>query len=215
MSTVIEPLSLSQRFKNDILNLKHINPGYRPKPIRRTPKFGIVRVLKSRNQKVEARRWTNRPQRMLIRNRHWSLKRQPRSWTWLAQRLPIASEWTTSATGRSVGLRWLTSFVWPLPAFFTWTALIVALVMHWMAGSLGICLGYHRLLTHSGMKTYNWVRYFFAGMGCFAGEGSPLDWVADHRKHHAHSDQEGDPHSPARRRHLEPHVLACLSHSRW
>jgi stearoyl-CoA desaturase (delta-9 desaturase) len=82
------------------------------------------------------------------------------------------------------------------PFTFTWTALLVALGLHWLTGSLGICLGYHRLLTHTGMKTYNWVRYLFAGIGTLAGEGSPLDWVADHRKHHAHSDQEGDPHSP-------------------
>ena len=81
-------------------------------------------------------------------------------------------------------------------ATFTWTGVIVALVLHWMTGSLGICLGYHRLLTHTGMKTYNWVRYTFAVIGTLAGEGSALDWVADHRKHHAHSDQDGDPHSP-------------------
>ncbi|MFK8115587.1 MAG: acyl-CoA desaturase [Rubripirellula sp.] len=79
---------------------------------------------------------------------------------------------------------------------FTWTGLAVMFVLHWITGSLGICLGYHRLLTHTGMKTYPWVRYFFAGVGTLAGEGSALDWVADHRKHHAHSDQEGDPHSP-------------------
>jgi stearoyl-CoA desaturase (delta-9 desaturase) len=82
------------------------------------------------------------------------------------------------------------------PFTFTWTGLIVALVLHWMTGSLGICLGYHRLLTHTGMKTYGWVRYVITTIGLLAGEGTPLDWVADHRKHHACSDQEGDPHSP-------------------
>ena len=82
------------------------------------------------------------------------------------------------------------------PFTFTWTGLVVMLVLHWITGSLGICLGYHRLLTHSGMKTYSWVRYLFAGIGTLAGEGSALDWVADHRKHHKHSDQEGDPHTP-------------------
>ncbi|MGI9470546.1 MAG: acyl-CoA desaturase [Rubripirellula sp.] len=82
------------------------------------------------------------------------------------------------------------------PWTFTWTGLIVMFVLHWVTGSLGICLGYHRLLTHTGMKTYGWVRYTFATIGMLAGEGSPLDWVADHRKHHACSDQEGDPHSP-------------------
>ena len=82
------------------------------------------------------------------------------------------------------------------PFYFSWTGLIVALVLHWITGSIGICLGYHRLLTHSGMKTYKWVRYSLATVGTLAGEGTPLDWVADHRKHHACSDQEGDPHSP-------------------
>ena len=79
---------------------------------------------------------------------------------------------------------------------FSWAGLAVCVVMHWVNGSLGICLGYHRLLTHSGMKTYTWVRYTFAVLGTLAGEGSPLGWIADHRKHHALSDQEGDPHSP-------------------
>ncbi len=79
---------------------------------------------------------------------------------------------------------------------FTWQGLAVMVFLHWITGSLGICLGYHRLLTHTGMKTYNWVRYTFATIGTLAGEGSALDWVADHRKHHAHSDQDGDPHSP-------------------
>ncbi len=82
------------------------------------------------------------------------------------------------------------------PFTFTWQGLAVMFALHWLTGSLGICLGYHRLLTHTGMKTYGFVRYFFATIGTLAGEGSALDWVADHRKHHAHSDQEGDPHSP-------------------
>ncbi|QDV63875.1 acyl-CoA desaturase [Crateriforma conspicua] len=82
------------------------------------------------------------------------------------------------------------------PMTFTWAGLFTLIGLHWLTGSLGICLGYHRLLTHTGMKTHNWVRYLFGGIGSLAGEGSPLDWVADHRKHHAHSDQEGDPHSP-------------------
>lgn len=82
------------------------------------------------------------------------------------------------------------------PWTFTWTGLAVAVALHFVTGGLGICLGYHRLLTHAGMQTYPWVRYLFAGLGSLAGEGAPLDWVADHRKHHACSDQDGDPHSP-------------------
>lgn len=82
------------------------------------------------------------------------------------------------------------------PFTFTWQALAFTVFMHWITGSLGICLGYHRLLTHMGMKCYPWVRYLFTGIGTLAGEGSALDWVADHRKHHAYSDHDGDPHSP-------------------
>ena len=82
------------------------------------------------------------------------------------------------------------------PFTFTWAGLAVAVFLHWLTGSIGICLGYHRLLTHSGMKTPTWMKYTLATIGCLAGEGPPLDWVADHRKHHKHSDQEGDPHSP-------------------
>lgn len=82
------------------------------------------------------------------------------------------------------------------PFVFTWQAFVLTVVLHWITGGLGICLGYHRLLTHTGMQTYRSVRYLFATLGSLAGEGSPLDWVADHRKHHQLSDQPGDPHSP-------------------
>ncbi|MEM0925492.1 MAG: acyl-CoA desaturase [Planctomycetota bacterium] len=93
------------------------------------------------------------------------------------------------------------------PFTFTWTGLAVAVALHWLTGSIGICLCYHRLLTHSGMKTPTWMKYALASVGCLAGEGAPLDWVADHRKHHKHSDQEGDPHSP--------HDGAWWSHMFW
>ncbi len=82
------------------------------------------------------------------------------------------------------------------PFTFTWQALVLTFFLHWVTGGLGICLGYHRLLTHTGMQTYRWVRYTFGTLGILAGEGSPLDWVADHRKHHQLSDLPGDPHSP-------------------
>ena len=61
---------------------------------------------------------------------------------------------------------------------------------------LGITVGYHRLLTHRAFKTYKPVEYGFAVVGSMGLQGGVLDWVADHRKHHAHTDQEGDPHSP-------------------
>jgi stearoyl-CoA desaturase (delta-9 desaturase) len=61
---------------------------------------------------------------------------------------------------------------------------------------LGVTVGYHRLLTHGAFRTYKPVEYVFAILGSMSLQGSVLDWVADHRKHHAHTDEEGDPHSP-------------------
>jgi len=61
---------------------------------------------------------------------------------------------------------------------------------------LGITVGYHRLLTHRAFQVTKPVEYAFAVAGTMALEGPPIAWVADHRKHHAHTDVEGDPHSP-------------------
>jgi fatty-acid desaturase len=79
---------------------------------------------------------------------------------------------------------------------FSWSGLALVFLLHWVTGSLGICLGYHRLLTHTGFETPTWMRRTLAVVGVLAGEGGPLTWTANHRKHHAFSDQPGDPHSP-------------------
>lgn len=79
---------------------------------------------------------------------------------------------------------------------FTWKALIVSVVLLWITGSLGIGMCYHRLLTHRGYKTYQWVEYFLTICATLALEGGPFFWVATHRVHHKHSDKPGDPHSP-------------------
>ncbi len=62
--------------------------------------------------------------------------------------------------------------------------------------ALGVTIGFHRLLTHRAFQTYPWLERVFAVMGSLSVQGSVMDWVADHRKHHAHTDREGDPHSP-------------------
>ena len=80
--------------------------------------------------------------------------------------------------------------------FFTWKAFFAAAVLWWISGSLGIGMGYHRLLTHRGYKTPKWVEYFLTVCGTLALEGGPIFWVATHRIHHQKSDQPGDPHSP-------------------
>lgn len=61
---------------------------------------------------------------------------------------------------------------------------------------LGITIGFHRMLTHQSFKTHAWLRGGFIIAGSMALEGPPIEWVADHRRHHAHSDDAGDPHSP-------------------
>jgi fatty-acid desaturase len=79
---------------------------------------------------------------------------------------------------------------------FSWKALLLAIVLWWVAGSLGIGMAYHRLLTHRGYKTPKWMEYFLTVCGTLALEGGPIFLVATHRVHHQNSDQEGDPHSP-------------------
>jgi stearoyl-CoA desaturase (Delta-9 desaturase) len=61
---------------------------------------------------------------------------------------------------------------------------------------LGVTIGFHRYLTHRAFQTSKPVEYALAVLGSMAIEGPVVNWVADHRKHHAHTDQEGDPHSP-------------------
>lgn len=89
-------------------------------------------------------------------------------------------------------------------AFQVWgwglTGLDVALfLVFYTISGLGITVGFHRLLTHKSFDVPNWVRVGWATAGSMAIQGSAIDWVATHRRHHAYSDEEGDPHSP----HLE------------
>ncbi len=73
--------------------------------------------------------------------------------------------------------------------------LVVFGVMY-VASGLGVTVGFHRLFTHRSFKTTKAVRAILAILGSVAIEGPVISWVADHRKHHAFSDKEGDPHSP-------------------
>jgi stearoyl-CoA desaturase (Delta-9 desaturase) len=76
-----------------------------------------------------------------------------------------------------------------------WGDLVVFGVLY-LAFGLGVTVGFHRLFTHRSFKTKPWLRFVFAVLGSAAIEGPVISWVADHRKHHAFSDKEGDPHSP-------------------
>src|SRR6478752_3582053 len=61
---------------------------------------------------------------------------------------------------------------------------------------IGVTVGFHRLLTHRAFETHRPLKYVFAVLGSLSVQGPVITWVADHRKHHAHTDEEGDPHSP-------------------
>ncbi|HEX8648101.1 MAG TPA: fatty acid desaturase [Thermoleophilaceae bacterium] len=73
--------------------------------------------------------------------------------------------------------------------------LVLLVVMYTLSG-LGITIGFHRLLTHRAFKTSPRLRHAWAVLGSIGVEGPVIHWVADHRKHHAFADEEGDPHSP-------------------
>jgi stearoyl-CoA desaturase (Delta-9 desaturase) len=73
--------------------------------------------------------------------------------------------------------------------------LVLLAVMYAITG-FGVTVGFHRMLTHRSFKTSKPMEYLFAVMGSMAVQGPVINWVADHRKHHAHTDEEGDPHSP-------------------
>ncbi|CAN5591456.1 acyl-CoA desaturase [soil metagenome] len=73
---------------------------------------------------------------------------------------------------------------------------LAILAVLYVATTFGVTIGLHRLFTHRAFKTGPKMRAVWAILGSMAIEGPIISWVADHRKHHACSDQEGDPHSP-------------------
>ena len=78
----------------------------------------------------------------------------------------------------------------------SWKVVPITLVLWWVSGSLGIGMGFHRLLTHRGYKTPKVVEYFLTFCGLLALEGGSINWVVTHRIHHANTDEVGDPHTP-------------------
>ena len=96
------------------------------------------------------------------------------------------------------------------PWFFSWSALGMTILLHWFLGSIGICLGYHRLLSHRSFQVPKWLEYAIALIGATALQGGPIFWVAGHRLHHAHTeDVDKDPYS-ARKGFWWSHMLWIL-----
>jgi sn-1 stearoyl-lipid 9-desaturase len=81
-----------------------------------------------------------------------------------------------------------------LPQFFSWQAVGLALLLHWITGGLGITLGWHRLLSHRSFQVPKWLEYFLAVCGTLALQGGIIWWVGLHRHHHLHSDENVDHH---------------------
>lgn len=79
---------------------------------------------------------------------------------------------------------------------FSWQNLAAALILWWIAGSLGIGIGYHRLMTHRGFKVPRWLERLLGVFGSLAVQSGPITWVTTHRQHHAFTDTDKDPHSP-------------------
>jgi stearoyl-CoA desaturase (Delta-9 desaturase) len=92
-----------------------------------------------------------------------------------------------------VGLLSAAGLLWGVALSWIDVGLFAAL---YLATSLGNSVGFHRLFTHKSFETTRWLRGTFAVLGSLAMQGPLTQWVTDHRKHHALSDQDGDPHSP-------------------
>ncbi|QQE10625.1 fatty acid desaturase [Planctomycetota bacterium] len=83
-----------------------------------------------------------------------------------------------------------------LPALFSWSGLIMMVVLIWLSGGVGINICYHRLMTHRSFKTWKWFERVLLLIASLAWQGGPVTWVGIHRLHHQHSDTDHDPHSP-------------------
>ena len=75
--------------------------------------------------------------------------------------------------------------------------------------AIGVTIGYHRYLTHASFRTNRVLKFVLVILGCVSLEGAPITWVANHRKHHAFSDREGDLHSP----HLSRNIVLGFMHA--
>ncbi len=100
----------------------------------------------------------------------------------------------TAIIGPFTGVLIAAALLWQV-GFVSWEY-IAMMLGGWCITSLGITIGFHRLLTHKSFETYRWVRALWMAVGTMSIEGAPLTWCAVHRRHHSHSDRHGDPHSP-------------------
>jgi stearoyl-CoA desaturase (delta-9 desaturase) len=94
----------------------------------------------------------------------------------------------------------------------SWTDVTLSVVFY-VVSVLGVTVGYHRHFTHGSFKANRPLRIALAVAGCMAIQGPVVQWVADHRRHHAFSDREGDPHSPWRYGHDTRSLVKGMFHA--
>lgn len=110
----------------------------------------------------------------------------------------------TGNINKHAGFNWINVFfvslfhLGAIAALFTfsWQAFALTIFLWWVSGSVGIGMGFHRLLTHRGFKTPKPLEYLLTVCGLLALEGGAINWVVTHRIHHAYTDRPGDPHTP-------------------
>ncbi len=83
-----------------------------------------------------------------------------------------------------------------VPWLFSWTGVVLCAVNCYAFGTLGINIGFHRLLAHRGFKTPVWFEHVLITLGVCCLQGTPGRWISNHRMHHQFSDEEQDPHTP-------------------
>lgn len=108
-------------------------------------------------------------------------------------REPLRIDWLNVV---GIGYYHLVALLAFVPWFFSWTGVALAILGCYVFGTLGINLGYHRLLTHRGFVCPKWLEHSLAVLAVCSFQDTPARWVAVHRRHHEHADEDPDPHSP-------------------
>lgn len=106
---------------------------------------------------------------------------------------PFRLAWIDATGIGAIHLIALLAFV---PWFFSWTGAVLAVLGLYVFGTLGISLCFHRMLTHRSVVCPTWLEHFLAILGLCCVQDTPARWVAIHRRHHEHADEQPDPHSP-------------------
>ena len=113
----------------------------------------------------------------------------------LAQREPVRLDWVNIV---GISFYHLVALLAFMPWFFSWTGVIVWFITNYLFCTIGINVFYHRFLTHKGFQCPKWLEYTMAVLAVCSFQETPARWVAIHRRHHEHADDEPDPHTPVR-----------------